>query len=284
MAKTKITPLVIPMIALLLSGCATGTNLTSLVGSEPHADPQIQRTSFLARDENRIAPPRGGVITVAVYSFQDRTGQRRDTPNVASFSSAVTQGADAYLMKALTEVGDGRWFRVIERVGLENLVRERQLIRQMREIYQGPNAQPVPPLLFAGMIIEGGIIGYDSNTQTGGLGARFLGIGGSTQWRQDTVTINLRAVSVSQGEVLVNVTVTKTVMSYQDNAGVLRFVDAGTRAVEAEIGAALNESRNKAIQLAIEAGVLEMIREGARRRHWEFAQPNANSQGGSNEN
>jgi len=284
MAKTPLTPLVLSMLALMLVGCASSTNIASLAGSEPHADPQIQQPGFLSREENSLAPPRGGVITVAVYSFQDRTGQRRDTPNVASFSSAVTQGADAYLMKALTEVGNGRWFRVIERVGLENLIKERQLIRQMREIYQGPNAQPIPPLLFAGMIIEGGIIGYDSNTQTGGLGARFLGIGASTQWRQDTVTINLRAVSVSQGEVLVNVTVTKTVMSYQDNAGVLRFVDAGTRAVEAEIGAALNESRNKAIQLAIEAGVVEMIREGARRRHWDFIVSPTHTQGGQNEN
>jgi curli production assembly/transport component CsgG len=125
------------------------------------------------------------------------------------------------------------------------------------------------------MIIEGGIIGYDSNTQTGGLGARYFGIGGSTQWRQDTVTINLRAVSVSSGEVLVNITVTKTIMSYMDQAGVLRFLESGTRALEAEIGAALNESRNRAIQTAIEAGVIEMIREGARRGHWDFATPPA---------
>lgn len=284
MAMISPRNILVPILMMTLAACASSTNLVSLSGVDPHADPQIQRPSFLSREENQLAPPRGGVITVAVYSFQDRTGQRRDTPNVASFSSAVTQGADAYLMKALNEVGNGRWFRVIERVGLENLIKERQLIRQMREIYQGPNAQPVPPLLFAGMIIEGGIIGYDSNTQTGGLGARFLGIGASTQWRQDTVTINIRAVSVSQGEVLVNVTVTKTVMSYQDNAGVLRFVDAGTRALEAEVGAALNESRNKAIQLAIEAGVIEMIREGARRRHWDFAQPNTITQGARNEN
>lgn len=240
-------------------------------GIDVSRPPVIQGSPWLDRPENQVPAPRNGPITVAVYSFQDRTGQRRDVPNVASFSSAVTQGADAYLIRALGQVGNRRWFRVVERVGVENLIKERQIIRQMRELYQGNNAQPVSPLLFAGMIIEGGIIGYDSNTQTGGLGARYFGIGASTQWRQDTVTINLRAVSVSSGEVLVNVTVTKTIMSYLDQAGVLRFIDSGTRALEAEIGAALNESRNRAIQMAIEAGVIEMIMDGARRGHWDFA-------------
>ncbi len=33
----------------------------------------------------------------------------------------------------------------------------------------------LPSLLFAGLILDGGIIGYDCNTVTGGLGARYLG-------------------------------------------------------------------------------------------------------------
>jgi len=244
------------------------------LGVDVSSQPAIQTSARLNTPENSLPPPRQGPITVAVYSFQDRTGQRRDVANVASFSSAVTQGADAYLIQALGEVGNRRWFRIIERVGIDNLIKERQIIRQMRELYQGAAAQPVSPLLFAGMLIEGGIIGYDSNTQTGGLGARYFGIGGGTQWRQDSITINLRAVSVASGEVLVNITVTKTIMSYMDQAGVLRFLDFGTRALEAEIGSALNESRNRAIQSAIEAGVVEMIREGARRGHWDFATDN----------
>ena len=253
-----------------LSACATVATIATVTDHDITKPPTISSSKFYSLNENQLLPPRGGPITVAVYNFQDKTGQRKDTPGVASFSSAVTQGAEAYLMQALTEVGNRRWFRVIERVGIESLIKERQLIRQMRELYQGANAQPVPPLLFAGLLMEGGIIGYDSNTQTGGLGARFLGIGGNTQYRQDTVTINLRAVSTSSGEVLVNVTVTKTIMSYMDNAGVLRFIDAGTRAVEAEIGASINESRNQAIQIAIEAAVIQLIKEGANKGHWDF--------------
>lgn len=254
----------------LLAGCATVASVADKTGVDITQPPQIAISRFLSLPENHVLPPKGGAITVAVYNFQDKTGQRKDTPGVASFSSAVTQGADAYLMQALTEAGNRKWFRVIERVGIENLIKERQLIRQMRELYQGANAQAVPPLLFAGLLMEGGIIGYDSNSQTGGVGARFLGIGGLTQYRQDTVTINLRAVSTSSGEVLVNVTVTKTIMSYQDSAGVLRFVDAGTKALEAEVGASINESRNQAIQIGIEAAVIELIREGERKGHWDF--------------
>jgi curli production assembly/transport component CsgG len=140
----------------------------------------------------------------------------------------------------------------------------------MRELYQGKDAQPLPPMLFAGMILEGGIIGYDSNTMSGGSGARLLGIGASTEYRQDEVTISLRAVSVATGEVLVTVNVNKTVYSFMDKAGVLRFTEAGTRALELETGSATNESMNKAVQLAIHAGVVELIQQGAAKGHWKF--------------
>jgi curli production assembly/transport component CsgG len=125
-------------------------------------------------------------------------------------------------------------------------------------------------MLFAGMILEGGIIGYDSNTMSGGSGARLLGIGASTEYRQDEVTISLRAVSVATGEVLTVVNISKSVYSFQDKAGVLRFYDAGTRSLELETGSATNESMNKAIQLAIHAAVIELIREGERKGHWSY--------------
>jgi curli production assembly/transport component CsgG len=176
------------------------------------------------------------------------------------------------LIKALQDVGDARWFTVLERGGLENIIKERQMIRQAREQYQGRDAKPLPPMIFAGILVEGGIIGYDSNTLTGGSGVRVLGIGTSTQYQSDTVTVNLRTVSVSTGEVLTSVTVTKTVLSYMDKAGVLRFTSGGTNAVEAEIGASINESINKATNLAIQAAVVDTIREGDRKGHWNFKQ------------
>jgi curli production assembly/transport component CsgG len=198
------------------------------------------------------------------------TGQRKASTMIAQLSSAVTQGADAYLVKSLQEVGGGRWFKVLERGGLDNIVKERQLIRQMRELYQGKDAQALPPMMFAGMIIEGGIIGYDSNVMTGGSGARLLGIGASTQYSQDEVTISLRAVSVASGEVLVAINTTKTVISFQDKVGVLRFNDIGTQSLELETGSATNESMNRAVQVTIHAAVIEMIKEGERKGHWQY--------------
>jgi curli production assembly/transport component CsgG len=251
--------------ALVLSGCA-GFHYTLNGFDEPTV------TTPKVKAEDGLRDPDAGAVAVAVYNFRDMTGQRKSIQNVASLSSAVTQGADAYLVKSLQEVGDGKWFKVLERGGLDNLIKERQLIRQMRELYQGKDAQPLPPMLFAGMILEGGIIGYDSNTISGGAGARLLGIGTSTEYRQDEVTISLRAVSVATGEVLVAVNVSKTVISFQDKAGVLKFYDLGTRSLELESGKATNESMNKAVQLAIHAGVVELIQQGAVKGHWKFKQ------------
>jgi curli production assembly/transport component CsgG len=215
---------------------------------------------------------------VAVYGFTDKTGQRKALANIASLSSAVTQGAESYLIKALQDVGGQRWFTVLERVGLDNLIKERQMIRQMREQYQGKDAKALPPMLFAGIIMEGGIVGYDSNTLTGGHGMRIFGIGASTQYQSDTVTVTLRTVSVSTGEILTSVTITKTVLSYMDKLTVLRFIDdpsnikTGTNAlgIEGEFGGSINESINKAIDTAVQAAVLTTIKEGARKGVWAF--------------
>lgn len=250
-------------LASMLAGCSTIGNAVRDFDDPVAVKPQL-------KNETALRAPAAGAITVAVYSFRDQTGQRKASQNIAQLSSAVTQGADAYLVRSLQTVGDGRWFKVVERGGLDNLVKERQLIRQMRELYQGKDAQPLPPMIFAGMILEGGIIGYDSNTLSGGSGARLLGIGASTEYRQDEVTISLRAVSVATGEVLVSVTMSKTVISFQDKMGLLKFYDAGTQSLELETGAATNESMNKAVQLAIHAAVIEMIREGERKGHWSY--------------
>ncbi len=57
---------------------------------------------------------------------------------------------------------------MVERAGLANLLQERQLIRATRQEFEGGEAKPLPPIRFAGLIVEGGIIGYDANTVTGG--------------------------------------------------------------------------------------------------------------------
>ena len=254
----------------LLSGCATSSAIREKVTGNQFDAPVVEESKLLKTEQ--LAPPQGGPIAVAVYSFQDKTGQRKSVPLIASLSSAVTQGGESYLIKALQDVGDQRWFTVVERVGLENLIKERQMIRQMRELYQGKDAKPLPPMMFAGIIMEGAIVGYDSNTITGGSGVRVFGIGASTQYQSDTVTVTLRTVSVASGEVLTTVTITKTVLSYMDKMGVLKFYDSGTQALEAETGASINESINKAVSSSIQAAVIATIKEGVRKGHWSFKQ------------
>ena len=215
-------------------------------------------------------PPAERMPIVAVYNFQDKTGQRKSREGIADFSTAVTQGATEMLIDALKSAGQGKWFRVVERQGIDNLVRERQIIRSARQEFQSDN-QGVGPLLFAGMILEGGIIGFDTNIQTGGRGARYLGIGASRQYRQDQVTVSLRAVSVHSGEVLLNVQTRKTILSYGKGGDIFRFIEDGTELVEYESGSALNESVTYATRTAIEAAVLELVNQGHERDYWKIS-------------
>jgi curli production assembly/transport component CsgG len=247
----------------LLTGCAATHN--------SRIETPVITTTMLQKEFDSIpAPAAGKTVSVAVYSFQDKTGQRRPQANIASLSTAVTQGAETFLIKALQDVGRGQWFDVVERVGIDNLTKERTIIRQMREAYEGPGAKPLMPMQFAGMIIEGGIIGYDSSTKSGGIGARWLGIGATTQYSEDIVTVSLRAVSVNTGKVMISVAVQKTILSSADSVSALKFFDAGTKSFEGELGMTINEPGTYAVKAAIEAAVVEMIKEGQRKGVWAY--------------
>ena len=213
-------------------------------------------------------PPAVNKPIVAVYNFQDLTGQRKRRDNLADFSTAVTQGGTELLIDALKTAGGGTWFRVVERHGIDNLVRERQIIRSTREEHDEDKG--LQPLLFAGILLEGGIIGYDTNLLTGGRGARYLGIGMSRQYRQDQVTVSLRAVSVLTGEVLLNVQTKKTILSYGASGDVFRFIEQGTELVEFEDGIGKNESVTYAVRTAVEAAVLELVFQGHDRGLWKI--------------
>ena len=216
-------------------------------------------------------PPAEQMPVVAVYKFLDKTGQRKDTSSGQSFSTATTQGGVELLIDALKTAGGGTWFRVVERQGIDNLVRERQIIRSGRDEAAkalGVEAKKLGPLLFAGMIIEGGIIGYDTNIKSGGKGARMLGIGKTKQYKQDEVTVSIRAVSVLTGEVLLNVQAKKSILSYGGNGDIFRFVENGTTLIEYEDGVGNNESVTYATRVAIEAAVLELVYQGHERGLW----------------
>jgi curli production assembly/transport component CsgG len=251
-------------LVVLLSGCAVGQKL----GKEYM--PEVAVNNMQKEFDTLPAPSADRPVVVAVYSFDDKTGQRRPQQNVASLSSAVTQGGVVFLIKALQDVGQGRWFEVVERVNIDALVKERMIIKQMREAYEGKDAKPLMPLMFAGMIIEGGIIGYDSSSESGGSAFRWLGIGPQTQYSKDIVTVSLRAVSVNTGKVLLAITVTKTVYSTADSVAVLKFLNNGTQAFEAESGLTINEPGTLAVKTTVEAAVVELIKEGQRKGVWNF--------------
>ncbi len=251
----------------LLAGCSPRYAQPFRVDEARTAGPRS-----IAADRLAAVPAPADPVVVAVYRFRDQTGQYRALENLSTFSTSVTQGATSILMRALEASG---FFVPIEREGLSNLLNERQIISSTRQQFTGPDGEPLgalPPLLYAGVLLEGGIIGYDSNVITGGAGVRLLGAGGSGQFRQDQVTVYLRAVSVQNGRVLKNVHTTKTIVSQELNGGVFRFVD--TQALlETEAGYSTNEPPVLAVTAAIEEAVVSLVIEGARDDLWSFAEP-----------
>ena len=235
----------------------------SLLGKAPTIKSETETGLTL-----RKLPKAERQAVVAVYDFADKTGQHKPSDNFAEFSRAITQGATAILNEALTKAGNGSWFKVIERKGLDNLLRERQIIAATREQYSA-NKAPLPPMLYAGIILEGGVISYETNTVTGGLGARYLGVGGSTEYRQDIVTVYLRAVNVQNGEILLSTNASKTIFSTALGGSAFRFV-AFDELLEIESGFTLNEPPQFAVRQAIESSVYSLIMEGANKGLWSF--------------
>lgn len=263
-------------IGLFLGACQ------SVTGSGRDAIPETTSLAhFPARTQTQVLlqelPPPQRPVAVAVYGFTDQTGQFRDVETGQTLSRAVSQGGGSILAKALQDAGNRQWFTIVERESLRNLLNERQIIREMRERYLGEkeiNAQALPAMLFAGVLLEGGIVGYDTNTVTGGAGASFLGIGGRSEYRQDTVTVYLRAVSVRTGEVLTTVTASKTIASKAIGASAFKFV-AFKELLEAEAGFTTNEPDHLALQQAIEKAVHALVLEGADLKLWSFADAEA---------
>ena len=255
-----IRSIAIVLLTLILVGCA----------GKPDFDVRKQTPSI--EQLKTIAKPLDGPVVIAVYDFVDMTGQKKPGGNFASMSTAVTQGSYQILIKALQDTGDGKWFRVVERSTLPSLLQERKLIRSTRQQVDKENAQPLPPLLFAGAYITGGVVGYDSDTKSGGIGARILGIQANKQYRQDIVTIILRVVNVQSGEVVASVTVEKTIFSTGTGSDVFKYFDADTMLLETEIGVARNEPVTFALRKAIEKGVIEIILEGVDKGLWQLSQ------------
>jgi len=250
---------------IILSGCS------SKLAYKFTERATIGYTTAIHDDLISLPPPRERIV-IAVYKFRDQTGQYKTSAQTTTFSTAVTQGATSMLNKALEDSG---WFTPIEREGLPNLLNERQIIRSTRMQYMaegGEKLSTLPPLLYAGVLLEGGIIGYDTNIITGGLGVMYFGLGGSGHVRKDQVTIYLRLVSTKNGQILKSVSVTKSILSRQVDFSIYRFVRI-KRLLEAETGLSTNEPPSMCVLEAIEKAAFDLIIEGIQDGIWDLKNP-----------
>jgi curli production assembly/transport component CsgG len=259
------------LLVLLLSSCSTLDQVEDTYEHRFQRHNVVNIQDLQSADlRNVLIPKVSPVVAVYPSAFTDQTGQRKSNSEFALFSTAITQQPNALLIRALKHAGDGKFFRVVERVGLDNLTKERQLIRSAREqtATEEEKKKALRPLLFAGVLLEGAVISYEANLESGGVGARYLGVGNSVQYRKDNITISLRMVSVATGEVLLEVLSQKTIFSYGKSNDVFRFIEMNTELVEIELGNARNESSTIALMKAIEGGVLEIVNLGYKKGFW----------------
>ncbi|HEK1693033.1 curli production assembly/transport protein CsgG [Pseudomonas putida] len=262
--KRLLSTLLILAALLGLQGCGLREPMSAEQDSET---PTLTPRASTYYDLINMPRPKGRLMAV-VYGFRDQTGQYKPTP-ASSFSTSVTQGAASMLMDALNASG---WFVVLEREGLQNLLTERKIIRASQKKADVPeNIQTeLPPLQAANLMLEGGIIAYDTNVRSGGEGARYLGIDISREYRVDQVTVNLRAVDVRTGQVLANVMTSKTIYSVGRSAGVFKFIEF-KKLLEAEVGYTTNEPAQLCVLSAIESAVGHLLAQGIERRLWQVA-------------
>lgn len=264
MSKKLISFAAIMITMTSLAGCAS---FEPLGRSMPAPGPETSMDLEL----KSLPPPKEQVIA-AVYSFRDETGQYKAISTGTSFSTAVTQGGASILVKALAESG---WFVPVEREGLSDLLTERKIIRSTRDQYLGQDGKKLPnlpPLLYAGILLEGGIISYDSNILTGGEGAAYFGLSASGQYHEDRVTVYLRAVSTQNGRVLATVNASKTVLSQEIDVGFYRYISYSQLA-QAEAGFTYNEPVDVAVTEAIQEAVKDLIIVGVRDGLWQLEFP-----------
>lgn len=264
MLQSTLSRWFLPSIILLLSGC-TMTLEDAIKNSEQAT---LSPTTATYKDLLSLPEPRGKIL-VSVYSFRDQTGQYKQQPNVSSFSTAVTQGATSILIQALKHSG---WFTPVEREGLQNLLTERKIIRASLQNQKRNPDNFLPPLSFAQIMLEGGIIGYDHDIVTGGDGIRYFGIGASEQYRMDQVTIYLRAVDIRTGRIVHSVSTSKLVFSREVSTGVFRYVSF-KRLLETEAGYTTNEPLQLCVQQAIEKAVLSLVIDGILDKKWALKNP-----------
>jgi curli production assembly/transport component CsgG len=278
---TKGKRLLAAALVAALGACANG-NLKPVLSERPVVGPLTDTAPAL----EELGPPPERPIAVAVYEFPDQTGQNKPNPTYADYSRAVTQGAANIVAEALTRAGGGSWFKVVERTKLDNLLRERKLIRDTytEDLKKKPDAL-ISPLRFADYLVEGGIVSFENAIATGGVGATYLGIGADVRYEKFLITVTMRLVRIRNGDLVRSVTASKTLYSVGLTGGLNRYaslnrlIDAGVASdnllnallKRVHVEHTTKEPTQIAIREAIEAGVAELIRQSAPLGVWTSA-------------
>ena len=103
-------------LVLMTLACSCGTYFNQPLSQEIARIGEDTRVSKLL---SSLPKPQQKVV-VGVYNFRDQTGQFKPTETGSTFSTAVTQGTTAILLKALE---DSDWFIATERENLNNLLK-----------------------------------------------------------------------------------------------------------------------------------------------------------------
>jgi curli production assembly/transport component CsgG len=251
--------------ALWLAGCqALGTE--NSLADRPTVVSQTRTSAYLSA----LAPP-PRPVNIAVYSFPDRTGAHRPNARYADYSKAVTQGADAIVVNALKMAGRGRWFNVVERSNLDDLLRERKLISDTYSALGKNPLQRIAPLQLADFIVQGQITSFDSKISSGGIGASYLGVGADVNFRKDYVTVALRLTRTATGDVVKSITAHKTIYSIEMDGSIFKVIS-----VDDVFNAVATFTRSEVTQIAIneaiELAVYQLIQQGRRDGTWRTPQ------------
>jgi len=248
----------------------TAVAIGSLLGAcaAPPSDPVQLRTAATltppspsTRDLLRLPPPRGKIVAAA-YGFRDQTGQYKPSPD-SLFSTSVTQGAAS----AADQGAEG--FGLVHAGGTgkpAGALTERRVVRAMENPSGQNGADSIPPLLPASILVDGGIIAYESNLRTGSISARFLGVGAATQYRVDQVTVNLRSIDIRTGAILHSVSTTKSISPTRSRP-MSMFVNY-TDLLEFEA-----EPAQLSVKEAIEAAVIHVLIQGIKEGNWRLRNP-----------
>ena len=98
------TYVLIFLMGMCLSGCSTTMGNYVEMSQKPFI--QNPATSDLLRGIPDLDQEK---ITIAIYDFPDRTGQRKPSDKFSQLSTAVTQGPEVYLIQALKMAWDRDW-------------------------------------------------------------------------------------------------------------------------------------------------------------------------------